>query len=236
MIVLFNKPFGVLTQFTDSQDRLNLSNFINIKGLYPAGRLDKDSEGLLVLTDDGRMQHLISDPKHKLTKIYWVQVENLPTEQALERLRRGVALKDGLTAPARVHKMEPPSLWPRDPPVRYRAKIPTGWLEIGISEGRNRQVRRMTATVGYPTLRLVRVAIGPWRLDDLAPGQWREVPLDPAQFPAHWRKILSSPVARRQRSGSGWGNAGNTGSARTPKPAKRGAPRQTYKKRRKHGK
>lgn len=173
-LLLFNKPFGVLSQFTDTQGRSTLGDYITEKGVYPAGRLDYDSEGLLLLTDDGRLQHFISHPRHKLFKTYWVQVEGIPEPAALEQLRKGVALRDGVTAPAKVRLIdEPPGLWPRNPPIRYRASIPTAWLELRIREGRNRQVRRMTAAVGHPTLRLIRYAIGPWTLEGLAPGEWR---------------------------------------------------------------
>lgn len=175
-LVLFNKPYGVLSQFTDADDRLTLANYIKLTGVYPAGRLDRDSEGLLLLTDDGKLQQKISDPRFKKPKTYWVQVEGIPDDAALQQLRRGVQLKDGLTRPARVRLIEEPDLWPRDPPVRFRKHIPTSWLELEIREGRNRQVRRMTAAVGFPTLRLVRVAIGDWQLGDLAPGKWRELP------------------------------------------------------------
>ncbi len=183
-ILLLNKPYDVLCQFTDAQGRHTLADHVDVPGVYPAGRLDRDSEGLVVLTDDGGLQHRVSHPRHKLSKTYWVQVEGEPTAEALERLRRGVTLKDGITAPAQVRPMDEPDLWPRHPPVRYRAHIPTRWIELTLREGRNRQVRRMTAAVGHPTLRLVRVRVGPWRLDGLAPGQWRE-----AQIPDEWRKM-----------------------------------------------
>ncbi|MEN8175989.1 MAG: pseudouridine synthase [Pseudomonadota bacterium] len=177
-LVLFNKPFGVLSQFTDAEGRPTLAAFIREKGVYPAGRLDRDSEGLLLLTDDGRLQHRLADPRHRIWKTYWVQVEGIPTEEALERLRAGVMLKDGMTRPAKVRSIAPPHLWPRDPPVRYRKTVPDRWLELRIREGRNRQVRRMTAAVGLPTLRLVRVAVGEWQLGDLAPGAWRVIETD----------------------------------------------------------
>ncbi|MGX2042237.1 rRNA large subunit pseudouridine synthase E [Methylocaldum sp. MU1018] len=176
-LILFNKPFDVLSQFTDrGHDRATLADYIPLKGVYPAGRLDRDSEGLLLLTDDGRLQARIADPRHKLPKVYWAQVEGLPDEAALERLRRGVVLKDGPTRPAKARLIdEPTGLWPRHPPIRYRAAIPTAWIELVLREGRNRQVRRMTAAVGFPTLRLIRWAIGPWTLGDLKPGEWRDV-------------------------------------------------------------
>lgn len=174
---MLNKPFDVLPQFSDEQGRATLKDYVDVPDVYPAGRLDRDSEGLLLLTNDGRLQARISDPRHRLAKTYWVQVEGAPEEKALEQLRRGVTLKDGPTLPTQARRIDPPSLWPRNPPVRFRKSVPTSWLELTLTEGRNRQVRRMTAAVGLPTLRLVRVRIGPWALDDLAPGTWRE--LDP---------------------------------------------------------
>jgi len=177
-LLLLNKPYGVLCQFSPAARRDTLGSFIDVPGVYPAGRLDADSEGLLVLTDDGRLQARIADPRHKLEKSYWVQVEGAPDAAALERLRTGVDLPEGLTLPARARLIaEPPGLWPRSPPVRFRKAIPTAWLEITLREGRNRQIRRMTARVGLPTLRLIRHRIGEWRLQGLAPGCWRDVPV-----------------------------------------------------------
>jgi len=175
-LILFNKPYGVLSQFTPEGRWRGLKDFIAIPDVYVAGRLDADSEGLLLLTDNGRLQARISDPRFKMEKTYWVQVEGVPDEAALQALRAGVQLKDGLTLPARVRLLEPPpEVGEREPPIRTRQAIPTAWIELVIREGRNRQVRRMTAATGFPTLRLIRAAIGPYRLDGLAPGSWREL-------------------------------------------------------------
>lgn len=184
MLILFNKPWGVLSQFTDEgSGHPTLAGYIDMPGVYPAGRLDRDSEGLLLLTDDGRLQARIADPRHAVAKTYWVQVEGEPDEAALAALRSGVRLKDGLTRPALAERIDPPALWPRDPPVRFRKTVPDCWIAVTITEGRNRQVRRMTAAVGHPTLRLVRQRIsgrvGDWTLDGIAPGQWRDATLTP---------------------------------------------------------
>jgi 23S rRNA pseudouridine2457 synthase len=176
VLIAFNKPFGVISKFSPEPERRTLGDFIEIPRVYPAGRLDTDSEGLLLLTDDGALQARIADPHHKLEKVYWAQVEGIPTEDALATLRSGVDLGEFVTKPAAARAIdEPKELWPRDPPIRYRAKIPTAWIELTLREGKNRQVRRMTARVGFPTLRLVRAAIGKVTLGGLAPGEWREI-------------------------------------------------------------
>ncbi|WP_084455027.1 pseudouridine synthase [Comamonas composti] len=176
-LLCFNKPYGVLSQFTPEGRWQGLKDFIDVAGVYVAGRLDADSEGLLLLTDDGKLQARIADPRFKMEKTYWVQIEGVPQEAALEQLRRGLRLKDGMTQPARARRLETaPVLWPRDPPIRVRQNIPDCWIELIIREGRNRQVRRMTAAIGHPTLRLVRAAIGPYSLESLQPGEWKEVP------------------------------------------------------------
>ncbi len=173
-VLLFNKPYGVLSQFTDGEGRSTLADYVDVPGVYAAGRLDRDSEGLLVLTDNGRLQARIASPRARTDKTYLSQIEGVPDEAALARLREGITLKDGPTRPAQVSQVsEPEWLWAREPPVRYRKSVPDSWLQLVISEGRNRQVRRMTAAVGYPTLRLIRVAVGDWRLDGIAPGTWR---------------------------------------------------------------
>lgn len=181
MIVLFNKPFGVVCQFSPHPGRSTLAAWVPVPGVYAAGRLDADSEGLLVLTDEGAVQASLSQPRFKATKRYWVQVEGEPREDQLARLRAGVVLADGPTQPAEVDRCPPPAaIWERDPPIRVRKSIPTAWLDVGLREGRNRQIRRMTAAVGLPTLRLIRYQVGAWRLDGLAPGQWRAVEATPA--------------------------------------------------------
>lgn len=174
MLILFNKPYGVLTQFTDAGGRPTLAQYISLPNVYPAGRLDRDSEGLLLLTDDGKLQQRLSDPRFKEPKVYWAQVEGIPDRAALERLRHGIELDGEATAPAQARVIPEPQLWPRVPPIRVRKAIPTCWLEVVLTEGRNRQVRRMTAAVGHPTLRLVRYAVGKHTLSGLDVGQWRQ--------------------------------------------------------------
>lgn len=172
-LILFNKPYNVLSQFSDTEKRETLADYIDIANVYPAGRLDKDSEGLLLLTDSGQLQHQIAHPKHSKEKSYWVQVEGEISVTALKQLRLGVDLKDGLTKPAKARIITAPDIWPRNPPVRFRKSIPTAWLELTISEGKNRQIRRMTAAVGFPTLRLIRHRIGQWTLGTLEPGEYK---------------------------------------------------------------
>ncbi len=193
-LLRFSKPYGVLSQFTPEGRWRGLAEFIAVPGVYVAGRLDADSEGLLLLTDDGALQAHISDPRHRMEKTYWVQVEGIPEEAALERLRDGVALRDGRALPARARRLQaPPPIAPREPPIRVRQHIPDCWLELVIREGRNRQVRRMTAAIGHPTLRLVRAAVGPYTLDGLAPGEWAD-----AAPPESYRKRSSQRLSSKR--------------------------------------
>ena len=232
-IILLNKPFRVLSQFTDreqsaAEPRATLADYLSAPGFRVAGRLDYDSEGLVVLTDDGRLQQQIANPRHKRWKTYWVQVEGQVSDEAIHALRSGVELKDGPTRPAKAQRLEPPEVWPRTPPVRYRANVPDTWLQVALSEGRNRQLRRMTAAVGHPTLRLIRVAVGDWQLDGLQPGEYRY--LDVPSPEADSRAAVRRPAARtqrgarshsrrshttdRHRSSSGSGSGSGSGSAK----------------------
>lgn len=204
-LILFNKPFRVLSQFSAEGEKSTLADYIDAADFYPAGRLDFDSEGLLLLTNQGALQHIIASPDFKLPKTYWVQVEGNITDTALEQLQQGVTLKDGLTKPAQAERMDEPSVWPREPAVRYRENIPTSWLSLQIREGKNRQVRRMTAAVGFPTLRLIRYAIGPYNLDNTPVGKWHYISPsehlqnEVMQFEAHRKS--KSPPSHRRRSG-----------------------------------
>ena len=200
-VILFNKPCDVLCQFTDEQNRANLSNFILDKEFYACGRLDKDSEGLLLLTNNGKFQHLISDPKHKLEKSYWIQVEGTPDNASLELLRNGIELKDGKTEPCSITVIPEPTVSPRIPPIRYRKNQPTSWLKIVLTEGRNRQVRRMTAAIGFPTLRLIRHRIGSWTSTHLASGESRRLEIPFNSLPQRWQRYLldTKPVSRRRQ-------------------------------------
>ncbi len=201
-LILFNKPFDVLSQFTDAKSpspRATLSDFALPAGVYPAGRLDRDSEGLMVLTDDGRLQARIADPKGKTEKTYRAQVEGAPADADLSPLRTGITLNDGPTLPAKARLITPPDLWPRTPPVRYRKSVPDAWIELTIAEGRNRQVRRMTAAIGFPTLRLVRWMIGPFTVHGLAPGEWREVDVPDEMMPKNPAYVRPKPNAKWQK-------------------------------------
>jgi 23S rRNA pseudouridine2457 synthase len=202
-VVLFNKPFDVLTQFRPDGDRVTLAQFIDNPSLRVAGRLDRDSEGLLLLTDDGKLNALLTDPKYDKEKTYLAQVEGIPTDEAMQRLCQGVMLNDGMTKPAQARIVEEPDfLWPRTPPVRFRAQIPTTWIELTIREGRNRQVRRMTAAVGYPTLRLIRIAIGEYQLGDLAQGQCREIQVSSESLVESGSTARRAPRSGRERTAS----------------------------------
>jgi 23S rRNA pseudouridine2457 synthase len=200
-LILFNKPFDVLTQFTDGANRLTLADFIPIKAVYPAGRLDRDSEGLVLLTDDGVLQAQISNPKFNKPKTYWVQVDGEITAAAINKLITGIQLKDGITKPAQAKIMTEPKLWAREPPVRYRKSLPTSWLELTITEGRNRQVRRMTAAVGFPTLRLVRHSIGAWNVDDIPLGEYRELAVTSPKLEEGPKSPYKALRQRRNRPG-----------------------------------
>ncbi len=227
-LLLLNKPYGVLCQFSDEAGRPTLKDYIPVPGVYAAGRLDTDSEGLLLLTDDGALQHHVADPRHKLPKTYLVQVEGEPDEVALAQLRAGLNLGDFHTRPCDARRIpEPDWLWLRDPPVRFRKTVPTAWLEIVLREGKNRQVRRMTAKIGFPTLRLLRVAIGPWTLHGLAPGQWRESPLPalPPIKPSPVRKQSASPARAVSRHRSQGGEVSPHGPRTGSRPELHPAPR-----------
>jgi 23S rRNA pseudouridine2457 synthase len=215
-LLLFNKPFRVLCQFSATDDRRTLADYIPVPEVYPAGRLDHDSEGLLLLTNHGPLQAKLSDPRHGAWKTYWAQVEGQPDEATLERLRRGVTLNDGPTRPTRARRLLPaPELWPRDPPIRVRKQIPDSWLELQLQEGRNRQVRRMTAAVGHPTLRLVRISVGPFSLDGLQPGEWREVGIPPEWLSGREApRSASRARAPARSSGAGRPASGKPGRGR----------------------
>lgn len=187
-LILFNKPFNVLCQFTGEANDITLANYLDIPKVYPAGRLDKDSEGLLLLTDDGQLQQKIADPRHKMEKTYWVQVEGEPSDSDLAPLRKGVSIQNYVSKPAKIAIMDAPNVWQRTPPIRQRKNIPTSWLEIRIKEGKNRQVRRMTAAIGFPTLRLIRTQIGDWNLDELQPGDFKALAINSSNHQAHRRK------------------------------------------------
>lgn|GEM_PF-151654 len=222
-LILFNKPFGVLSQFTDDQNRPTLAQYIKLPNVYPAGRLDHDSEGLLLLTDDGQLQHHIAHPAHKLSKTYWVQVEGAPNSYALTKLRQGVELNDGITQPAEARLIATPTLWERDPPIRQRQNIPTQWMEIIISEGKNRQIRRMTAAVGHPTLRLVRVKIGNWDLEGIAQGEYKVTSVHlpkSAMADAPQRRKVHGNNNNRNNTPNNRGNTTNRGNQAPTKESK----------------
>ncbi|MEH6543768.1 MAG: pseudouridine synthase [Porticoccaceae bacterium] len=198
-LILFNKPYGVISQFSEHDKHTSLANFISEKNFYPAGRLDHDSEGLLILTDEGHIQHCLSHPKFKQVKTYCVQVDGDISDTALSALEKGIELKDGLTLPASATRIDAPEIPPREPPVRYRATIPTSWCQLSITEGRNRQVRRMTAAAGFPTLRLLRYSIGDFTLEGLAPGQWRKIPTPQSLQQQASALKLSTASGKRRR-------------------------------------
>ncbi len=201
-LILFNKPFNTLCQFTGEDGDSTLADFIKIPKVYAAGRLDKDSEGLLLLTDNGQLQHQIANPKNKMEKTYWVQVEGEPLNSDLEDLRHGIEIQDYVTKPAKIKMIDPPNVWPRNPPIRERKNISTSWLEIKIKEGKNRQVRRMTAAIGYPTLRLIRAAIGEWHLDDLAVGEYKSMEVTVSNQNHNKRRRLPSKIRNGQKNSS----------------------------------
>ncbi|MCW3481563.1 pseudouridine synthase [Neisseriaceae bacterium JH1-16] len=217
-LILLNKPYGVICQFSEHPKHPTLKSCIDLPGVYPAGRLDTDSEGLLLLTGDGALQHRIADPRWKLPKTYWVQVEGEPSDEQLAALEAGVDLGDFVTRPGTARRIETPELWPRNPPVRFRKSVPDCWIEIVISEGKNRQVRRMTAKVGLPTLRLVRVAIGPWRLDGLPPGEYRVLEVDLADLPGGRQATTRAKVGRTPPRSTGKKPSGHSPSSRRRKP------------------
>jgi len=198
IIILLNKPFQVLSQFTDGEGRSTLTEFVSVKNVYPAGRLDYDSEGLLLLTDDGQLQQQISNPRAKMAKTYWAQVEGIITEGDLQPLREGITLKDGPCLGAQAQLIEAPTIWDREPPIRARQNAPTSWIELTIRQGRNRQVRRMTAAIGFPTLRLIRASIGEWSLGSLAPGEYRQLNIHSAQKPSNTNTKRLKPASRRR--------------------------------------
>lgn len=232
-LIRFNKPYDVLPQFTDrgtDTPRATLSDFIDVKDVYPAGRLDRDSEGLMLLTDDGALQAQISNPRYKLEKTYWVQVEGIPDTAAIVALSKGVELKDGLTRPAKAMRIdEPADLWPRTPPIRERKSIPTSWIELTITEGRNRQVRRMVAAVGHPCLRLIRARIGIWHLKDLAPGTWADAPPPETTAPVTGR--VPRELASHKKKPRNPHPRGSSGKPQSAKPASAKPKKPRHKKR-----